>query len=1111
MAAQQKTEKVAVLGGGPAAIAAAFELTDPALNGRYEVTLLQTGWRLGGKCASGRNMEFERGKRIEEHGLHVWFGFYENSLRLMRRAYDELKRPAGSPLRTFDDAFKHCSETVLYDEQNGKWVALPMVAPENSRVPGEANALPGFWDLAKWLCEWALREYRAMPNGSPQPPTGASLSGPTDELWNRLVFDDEVDKPNGAVENGLEMALALAKRAQATGTELLPREDLPTPEPLPVMAAGIGGPVELVFVELLCKFRDGLWDIAHQLFEDDPHWRAFFSIFDTFVSAAAGVVKEDVLEKGWEAVNQYDLCEWLKKHDAKPTTLGTSPADRAPLLRSIYDVAFGYPDGDIDSANVAAGTAINDLLRLAFNYAGSIMYKMQAGMGDTVLTPFYEVLKERKGPDGKNLVDFRFFSCVTDLHLSAGHTEVQSIDYVEQVDLLGEGYKPTFPVNKLECWPSEPLWSRIHEGDTLRKLKPDFEGEADPLGRGAAGAKTLELGTDFDHVVLAIPVGALGPICKEVEEHSPDFKTMLESAVTVRTQAFQVWLTETPKELGWTQSQNSVAGCYTEPIDTWCDMTHLLEREEWPESAGVKGLAYFCGVLDHRQETPAEALERVKDNAEDFLDNHIGPLWPKVLKSGGKGMEWNFLANPGKNEMPGPGRLNAQYFRANTRGSELYVLTPKGTVKDRLAADQSGITNLFLAGDWTSNGIDGGCVEAAMASGVQAARAIKGVEEELAGQSDMWLASRRPGGPSMPAPPARREPNGTGPFHQHFSSAQAEPANEPDAGRPSAPTTGGSPMTPLPDYIEYGGRATAPPPFLSTEGNFRSFLVHGDEQKIADLVERVYNVPAEGKVVYKPMFGKHLLLQAGAFKKVSSQAPGFENWGYVDEAQISVWIPVEAGRMENGDFIGERIGMCVPYILVNNPMSYAGGREIYGYPKTLGIFDPPTSVGDPLTVQAFGGQFSPQSEAGWHRLFELRRTGTPPAPGPAVSDAWVSSEEAGETVPLFGAELIDLFPEWSLLESIWRALTGKESIQVFLKQFRDAELAGKACYRTIVEGPIEYLNTKTRPSLDEWELVVDHLDSHPIDEELGLTTQTTRISFEGTMDFIAKAGTVVAP
>jgi uncharacterized protein with NAD-binding domain and iron-sulfur cluster len=43
---------VAVIGGGCAALTAAFELTRPEHNGLYEVTVYQMGWRLGGKGAS---------------------------------------------------------------------------------------------------------------------------------------------------------------------------------------------------------------------------------------------------------------------------------------------------------------------------------------------------------------------------------------------------------------------------------------------------------------------------------------------------------------------------------------------------------------------------------------------------------------------------------------------------------------------------------------------------------------------------------------------------------------------------------------------------------------------------------------------------------------------------------------------------------------------------------------------------------------------------------------------------------------------------------------------------------------------------------------------------
>lgn len=305
-------------------------------------------------------------------------------------------------------------------------------------------------------------------------------------------------------------------------------------------------------------------------------------------------------------------------------------------------------------------------------------------------------------------------------------------------------------------------------------------------------------------------------------------------------------------------------------------------------------------------------------------------------------------------------------------------------------------------------------------------------------------------------------------------------------------------------YVEYGGRATAPPPFRSTEGTFRGLMLKGDALLIAQLVERYLNVPAAGAVVYRPLLGEWVLMQTGAFKKVSSEAPGFESWGYVDEAQISLWIPLAAGRLAGDHFVAERICMAVPYILVNNPMSYAGGREIYGYPKSLGIFDPPSAVGDPQKVEAFGGDFAAGSAAGWHPLFELRRVRASPG-----ESAVLELGEALKALPGAWRELDLPLPQVSVIKDIFETLTGKQMRQVFLKQFRDEQVVGAACYQHVVEAPIDFLSTQIRPSLDEWELVVHHLDSHPVDVEMGIATQRTRLSFDVQMDFVAAAGEVV--
>ena len=103
-------QKIAILGGGAASCTAALALTSqPGWKERYNITIYQLGWRLGGKAASGRNKNY--GQRVEEVTGHMFAGVYHNSKHLLRSVYNELNRPEGVPMRTFEEAFKLWSHT----------------------------------------------------------------------------------------------------------------------------------------------------------------------------------------------------------------------------------------------------------------------------------------------------------------------------------------------------------------------------------------------------------------------------------------------------------------------------------------------------------------------------------------------------------------------------------------------------------------------------------------------------------------------------------------------------------------------------------------------------------------------------------------------------------------------------------------------------------------------------------------------------------------------------------------------------------------------------------------------------------------------------------------
>ncbi len=675
-----------VLGGGVGAVVAAYELTATAeLRERFEVTVVQPGHRLGGKGASGRDLT--RGGRIEEHGLHLWFGFYDTAFRVMRSCYEELARPAGAPLATLEDAFTGCDGIVLYDREGDGWRGFCARWPVNSGTPGDGHTLPGFWDMAelaiRGMLQW-FREVSGDPEAEEAPVSG--WRGWIDERFETL--GGWLEKLGKAVsDNLLEAALAVVHSVRA-GTP--PAEAAKAPE--------------AALVTLLDGFRDLTWKAWSGRAEHDAGVRVFLTCLDTMAATVHGLVEDGVMQPGgsFDDLNGEELCHWLARHGARPMTIGTTPADRAPILRALYDVAFGYREGDIGKADIAAGAAVNDLLRLVFTFRGHLAYKMEAGMGDTVFAPFFEVLRARG-------VRFEFFTAATRLGVDPDEDAIAEVDVVRQVGLHEgkDAYEPLVDVQGLPCWPSTPDWDQLAGG---ARAGVDFEAERNPLDRAV---RTLRRGEDFDEVVLGISVGGLDGLVDELRARSPRFETAMVTAVTVRTQAFQLWLGSDPETLGWAHGRDTVAGCYVEPLDTYCDMSHLLPRESG--GPDVRGIAYFCGVLDHRLESHEEATDRVHTNMNHFLRDDLIGLWPDAAtQHAPTRFDTEHLAGP----------VADQFWRANTGGTELYVLSCAGTIASRLPSAATGFDNLVAAGDWTRNGIDGGCVEAAAVSGVQAATAI---------------------------------------------------------------------------------------------------------------------------------------------------------------------------------------------------------------------------------------------------------------------------------------------------------------------------------------------------------------------------------------------------
>jgi uncharacterized protein with NAD-binding domain and iron-sulfur cluster len=700
---KENPKRVAIIGGGCAAIAAAFELTREKHKGAYAVTIYQQGWRLGGKGASGRGPA----GRIEEHGLHLWMGFYENAFRLMRECYEELGRPAGScPIVKWDDAFYAAPHAGLADQSpHGGWSIWAALLPPDPGFPGDAGRGPQRTTLADYVFRsirliTSLLEKVGAPSGDGARSAERSSSladGPPDAILGRMIGLARELTPLASVAMVIE-AMQLLKT---------------------ILGAAPAYPFDAIQ-----RFHDALEGAARArlktLLQQDDELRRVWEIVDIMLAVIRGSVREGLLfsPNGFDAIDDQDCRTWLRTHGASQESIDGA------FVRGLHDLALAYENGDPTRMRFAAGQGLRGAFRAFFNYRGSFFWKMRAGMGDVVFAPFYEVLKKRG-------VRFEFFHRLTNVSVARPRRRsgdalpyVDALEFSVQAETRGRReYRPLQDVQGLPCWPSQPDWRQLVAGEELAAAGIDFESHWE---RRQVRTKTVRVRTDFDFVVLGIGLGAVPYVCSELIAASPRWRDMVDHVATVPTQAFQIWMKEDMKALGWEKPQLSSLSAFVFPFGTWADMTQLAPREQWP--CEPRAIAYFCGALERRDDLDAAAQrERVRRAAVDFLNNDIASLWPRTARRPGE-FRWDLLIDPrGTAEPDGDAderRFDSQFWTANVNPSDQYVLSLPGTSRYRISPLEMQFDNLTVAGDWTDTGLNIGCVEAAVMSGRLAAHAL---------------------------------------------------------------------------------------------------------------------------------------------------------------------------------------------------------------------------------------------------------------------------------------------------------------------------------------------------------------------------------------------------
>lgn len=746
MSTQGQRTRVAVLGGGPGAIAAVHSLVNSPEGNRFDITVYQENAQLGGKCASF-TADQATNHRIYEHGLHVLMGFYDVSLSWLRDMYQQVSRsPYAENLPTYEEVLKPADEfTLCEDPDNSGWQYWTIPFPSNDRQIGEDR--PGFFALLREGLKAFLKLRKSL----------AAQHGGHYQKFRIIFFEilltlflagAGIDKifhffHRIKLFSGLRWFVAreLKKELHKLAVEMDQNKDVNNVSRQLIMAIGFVG------INLHGILDDGLYLPPNDL----------------------------------RSINEQDYKAWMQKHN-----IAQWPEDiswNSAIVNALYQLPFSQ------GVSMAAGTTLNVVMRLGLGYAGHVAYDFKLGMGDAVFAPAYLLLKEK--------VKFKFFNQVVDVVPDKTGLGIESIELA--VFDLADDYEP---LRKISV--GEKEWFSWNGNPELSPQKTQ---------------QILQVGEDFDVVVLGFSLGSFAGACPSLLKPDTRFSNMAKTLKTRSTAAVQLWFNKSMEQLGLPENAARMGLSFVHPFNSWSNKSYEIPNEGWQAPAPAS-LMYFANELvEVNQQDPgkgvyAQMTEFVQKDLPELLANFT----PEDL----------FAPDATSTEQ----RLDNQYWRANTEGSEQYVLLEAGTQGARLAAGDSGYLNMALAGDWVETEMNSGCFEAAVMAGQSAARAI--------------------------------------------IDGVVRPASE------------------LPRYIRTDNDWVWPPPGVLEDSSMSFFVLKANAEALQEVCDELINRPSGGAITATPMIKGEgmVIVNCVDIGKGYSTAPGFSNRGYTAEQECAFFVPV---------------------------------------------------------------------------------------------------------------------------------------------------------------------------------------------------------------------------
>lgn len=284
-----------------------------------------------------------------------------------------------------------------------------------------------------------------------------------------------------------------------------------------------------------------------------------------------------------------------------------------------------------------------------------------------------------------------------------------------------------------------------------------------------------------------------------------------------------------------------------------------------------------------------------------------------------------------------------------------------------------------------------------------------------------------------------------------------------------------------PDYIQRGGEICFNGPSRYDEVTLYGFILEVSNPALRSMADRYLNQPSRGEFKFSPHVDLLLVTFVRIEKTVSLHGLDHST-GTLAYNELGLWTFLDSTR-----------GMRAfsPYMWVDSPITMVSGREICGFPKSLGKIRIPDEPARNPEFSVHASSVAIYGRTNQFRELPVLQIRCPEPFEYRLEEEW--TQDGACALRHIAARYKEVTKKSASstptdLSRLASAIVNARIAWVFLKQIRGVAVAGRACYQALTEASTTVTKFKGGHWMpaEKWEILFHDLDSAPFVREFSL-------------------------